>query len=168
MDYAREARVRFREVQHMPGWLRLVMWGSAVAMAAGVYFAGLDPKTPDAAKVVLCVALAGVVVTCVALDRMEIVLDDQNLSFGFWVFRAVVPVDRIVSCEPEKITFWRGGIGIHWTGRAVSYSARYGDGVRIRAKGRKKDWVFSCNDAPRLIALLKEEMAKHGEGTASG
>jgi len=168
VDYAREARVRFREVQHMPGWLRLVMWGSAVAMAAGVYFAGLDPKTPDAAKVALFVALAGVVFTCVALDRMEIVLDDQNLSFGFWLFRAVAPVNRIVSCEPEKITFWRGGIGIHFTAGAVSYSARYGDGVRIRVEGRRKEWVFSCDDAPRLIALLKEEMGKHRAGRASG
>jgi hypothetical protein len=94
--------------------------------------------------------------------RLEIGLDDENLSFGFWRFRPVVPMQSIISCEPERITFRKyGGIGIRMGAGAVCYNTRFGDGVRIKVKGRKRDWVFSCDDVPRMIELLNEEIVKH-------
>ena len=95
--------------------------------------------------------------------RLDITLDDENLSFGFWRFRPVVPVQGIVSAEPERITFRKyGGIGIRTCAGAVCYNTRFGDGVRIKVKGRKRDWVFSCNDVPRMVSLLNEEISKRG------
>jgi hypothetical protein len=163
MDYSREARIRFREVQQMAWWVRLAFWAGIVATAVGLYAVVFIPGAPPDVKWTVLAVLVILVILWLVFRRLEIVLDDQNLSFGFWLFRPVVPLKSIVSCEPQKITLWKyGGIGIRVAARAVCYNTCFGDGVRIRVEGRRKDWVFSCDDAPRLIALLNEEIAKRG------
>jgi len=163
MDYLREARIRFREVQPLAPWLQAVFLIGAIGMAAAVYPAMHDPKLVGPAKALPLVGPAALVVCWLWLRQMEIVLDDQNLSFGFWLFRPSVPLKNIVSCELEKITLWKyGGIGIRVAAGAVCYNTRFGDGVRIRVEGRRRDWVFSCDDTPRLLALLNEDIARRG------
>jgi len=160
MEYLREARIRFREVQPMASWLQAMLIIAAVVMAAAIYPEMHDPKLVGPAKALPLLGPALLVVCWLWLRQMEIALDDQNLSFGFGIFHPVVPIENIISCQPENITMLRHGIGIHYARGVVCYNARLGPGVRIRVKGRKRDYVFSCNDAPRLISLINEEISR--------
>ena len=158
MDYLREARIRYREVQSIGRMFQLILWGIPLLIVAVVAYTtrGEPGGTSDALTGLLPVVMILVPVWLI-FRRLDITLDDENLAFGFWRFRPVVPLQSIVSAEPEKITFRKyGGIDIRWVAGAVCYTTRFGEGVRIKVEGRKRDWVFSCNDAPRLIGLLNE------------
>lgn len=163
MDYSHEARIRFREAQEFVGWARLSMVGAVVSVGVGAFVVLYAPGTPESVKVFMLIALLMVVFAVLEFRRLEIVVDDENLRFGFRLVHPVVPLKSILSCEPEKITLWKyGGIGIRVAAGAVCYNTRFGDGVRIRVEGRRRDWVFSCDDSARLLALLNDSISKHG------
>lgn len=163
MDYSRQARLRYHEVQFMPRWADLLFGTAIVILASAGYLGREDLSREPGGYAGLLLAVTAVAAVWLIFRRLEIALDDENLSFGFWRFRPVVPLQDIASAQPEKITFLKyGGIGIRWGPGAVCYNTRFGEGVRIRVKGRKRDWVFSCDDAPRLLALLDDAISRRG------
>lgn len=162
MDYSREARIRYREVQPARH-LQIILWLGVITMGVGLYFTATEPEVPRFAPWVLLLGLIAMFASALVFGRFDILLDDRHLSFGFVWPRPVVDLQDIVSAGPERITLWRyGGIGIRIGARAVCYNTRFGEGVRIRVKGRRRDWVFSCSEPQRLISLLNDDIRKHG------
>lgn len=90
--------------------------------------------------------------------KLNILITDEYLKFGFGIFSKRIPRKEIVSCKPFDIRFGQYfGIGIRfgWLNNTVLYNTRFGKAVRIRIKNHKRDYVITTDDPKKLCTALK-------------
>ena len=89
---------------------------------------------------------------------LRIKIDGKYLVFGFGVIRNKIPLDDIISCEETEIKFSNYlGYGIR-VGRdgSIAYNIRSGKGIRLKIKGKKREYVVSTDNAGKICEILEQ------------
>src|SRR3990170_3910056 len=88
---------------------------------------------------------------------LEIKVQGRFLEFGFGIFRKKIPLSDIVSCEESQVSFGRyWGIGIRvGTDGTICYNSRFGKGVRIKIKDKRKDYVLTSDNPQALCQAIR-------------
>ena len=91
-----------------------------------------------------------------AFRALELTIDDQQLTVGFPIYHARVPLDQISACQPIRYRWWEfGGYGIRWGRRGMMLNVG-GDGgraVELRRSGRGA-LLFSSRDPAAVCAAI--------------
>ncbi len=90
---------------------------------------------------------------------LKIKINGKCLVFGFGVIRNKIPLDKIISCEGTEIKFSNYlGYGIRLGGDgSIAYNTRSGKGIRLKIKGKKREYVISTNNADKICEILKQQ-----------
>ncbi len=89
---------------------------------------------------------------------LRIKIDCKYLVFGFGVIRNKIFLDDIISCEETEIKFSNYlGYGIR-LGRdgSIAYNIRSGKGIRLKIKGKKREYVVSTDNAGKICEILEQ------------
>ena len=90
---------------------------------------------------------------------LRIKIDGKYLVFGFGMIRNKILLDKIISCEETEIKFSNHlGYGIR-LGRdgSIAYIIRSGKGIRLKIKGKKREYVVSTDNADKICEILKQQ-----------
>ncbi|MDP2960305.1 MAG: hypothetical protein Q8N71_02670, partial [candidate division Zixibacteria bacterium] len=90
--------------------------------------------------------------------RLEIKVQGRFLEFGFGIFRKKIPLADIISCEESSVSFGKyWGIGIRLgSDGTICYNTRFGKGVRIKIKDKRRDYVLTSDNPQALCQALKK------------
>lgn len=83
-------------------------------------------------------------------------IDDRYFTFGFGIIRKKIKLDNIVSCTKTKLKFSNYlGYGIRY-GRdgTIAYNTRSGNGIRVKIKDKKRDYILSTNNADNICQII--------------
>ena len=149
-----EDEVVYREVLYLTFWIYVAL------LPLLIFFAVLI--VPAAAKGFTGTAVFSGVVTVflilvlVNFLRLEFVITEKTVSFGFGVFKKRFPREAVTGCEPYRLTLSNYlGYGIRW-GRdgTTAYNTRNGPGVKLLIDGQTRPYVVSLNDPTRVCGIL--------------
>ncbi|HEX9912846.1 MAG TPA: hypothetical protein VGB01_06340 [candidate division Zixibacteria bacterium] len=147
----------YSEKQNLVWWVKylfLLIFGGIIL---GVILSPQDPETPF--WVAPFLILLGILFFFIFINFriLEIKVQGRFLEFGFGIIKKKILRSDIVSCEKSSITFWRyGGIGIRLgMDGTVCYNTRFGKGVRIKVKNKKRDYVLTSDNPQALCQALK-------------
>jgi hypothetical protein len=149
---------QYEETQDLTWWVRVSMLVAPLGTAVATYGMFKVPGAPPAMAWGFAVLTALLAWLSWALLRFTIRIGDGRLRFGFGPLAATVQIEDIEWIALERITWRQGGVGVHLSGGVVCYSARFGPGVRIHVRGRRRDWVFSADDPQRIAFALGKEL----------
>jgi hypothetical protein len=151
--------VDYRETQSALWWVLLALIIGAVGMSAAAVWLWLDPTTPVWMRILFTVLAPGMIWALLVFRRLDILVADGQLTFGFGPFRPSVAVDEIEGVSREPITLTRyGGVGIRFGQGAVCYNTRFGEGLRIRVRGRSRDYVLTTDYPEELARALGQPL----------
>lgn len=147
--------VEYRETQSAAWWVLGALAVGALGMSVAAVWLWLDPSAPTWMRVLFTVLAPAMIGAFLVFRRLDIVVADQRLSFGFGPFRPSVALDEIGGIAREPITLARyGGVGIRFGQGAVCYNTRFGEGLRIKVRGRSRDYVLTTDHPEELSAVL--------------
>lgn len=147
----------YTERQNLVWWAKSVFILAMAGIILGLVLSPRDPNTPF--WVTPFLALIGIILVFMFMNfrSLEIKIDGRFLEFGFGFFRKRIPLADIVSCEESPVSFtryWGIGIRLGMDG-TICYNSRFGKGVRIKVKDKRKDYVLTSNDPQALCQALK-------------
>jgi hypothetical protein len=150
-----EEMANYAEAQPAAWWVRLSLIIGALIMIAAALVLWAEPAAPLWMRVMFTVLAPVMVWLALAFKGLDIVVADGKLVFGWGPFRPSVALADIEEVSREPITFARyGGVGIRLGQGAVCYNARFGEGLRIKVAGRKRDYVFTTDHPEEVAAAL--------------
>ncbi len=91
-----------------------------------------------------------------AFRALELTIDNRELTVGFPIYHARVPLDQIVTCRPIRYRWWEfGGYGIRWgrRGKMLNVGGDGGRAVELRRSGRGA-LLFSSRDPAAVCAAI--------------
>jgi len=147
--------VLYREVVYYQAWMYALMVGIIGLYAAILVGAAMEGMRLDAALYAVVALALGLVLA--NFRRLEFVITEGYVVFGFGVIKKRFPRDRVISCEPCELTFANYlGYGIRWgRDRTVAYNTRNGPGVRLTVEGQKKPYVVSLGNPGIVCSILQ-------------
>jgi hypothetical protein len=150
---------QYEETQDMILWVRAVFIIAVVAIAVSCYYMFRDPTVPRVMPWGFVVLTALMFWSYWTFTRLTIRVGGGKLEFGFGPFRPKVNLEDIEWIAAEPITFRRyGGIGIRVGAGAVCYNTRFGNGVRIGVRGRRRDWAFTTKNPQEVARALGKDL----------
>lgn len=109
-------------------------------------------------RVVAPIVLLALVLAFINFLRLDFLITDKEISFGFGLIKKNFSRKQVLSCEEYELRFGNYlGYGIR-LGRdgTVAYNTRNGLGVKITFEGAKRPYVVSIDDPHRACELLLE------------
>ena len=91
--------------------------------------------------------------------KLDFLITDKEVRFGFGIFIKVLPRSRISSCEPYQLRFrYYLGYGIRYGfDGMIAYNTRNGRGVKIVIEGKKRPYVLSLDKPERVCQILRSK-----------
>lgn len=88
--------------------------------------------------------------------ELHITITNDEMDFGFNMFRTRIKRNDIISCTPVNIKFGTYlGMGIRYgLDGTKAYNTRFGKAIRIKVKGRKRDFVITTNRAEQICSII--------------
>jgi hypothetical protein len=159
----------YEERIYLVAWAQFLIVDSLLLLVGGLIACWVIPGAPWVARILLLVLTPIMLLVFLAFRSLTIEVKEDVLRFGFGPFRARIPLADIEGCEREDITFRRyGGIGLHHGIGAVCYNTRFGPGLRIRVRGRRRvDYVLGT-DRPEELARALGHPLKGDRGSGIG
>lgn len=117
---------------------------------------GIPLGSRPAPTYVYVVLAAVFAVIYLSFARLEVDIDSVRVSVRYGLFRKVVPMGSVTSCEPTRSRFSvYGGFGIRiGTDRSLAFTNSFGDAVRLeRAEGMPL--VFSTRRQAEVVSLIR-------------
>jgi len=113
---------------------------------------------PDLVTLIADSTVIFLVFMLVNFRKLDIIITDRHLEFGFGIFKKRILINRIVSCKPFDVRFGQYfGIGIRYgLNNTILYNTRFGKAVRIKVKGSKRDYVVTSNNPKKLCNALRK------------
>ncbi|MDP3024857.1 MAG: hypothetical protein Q8O10_04920 [candidate division Zixibacteria bacterium] len=147
----------YSERQNLVWWVRYLIILVFVGFILGLSFTFSDPKTPSWVSPFITILVLFFLLIFINFRTLEIKVDGRFLEFGFGIFRKKIALSDIIFCEESKVTFGKyGGIGIRWGfGGTICYNTRFGKGVRIKIKDKRKDYVLTSDNPQALCQAIK-------------
>jgi hypothetical protein len=155
-DYESDARrVVYKErIGYSAAGLALICISLSAPAAALVILFCIDAG--NGAKILLGSILFLLAVTLANFWRLDFLITESGVTFGFGLIRKTFPRSDIVSCEPYDLRFSNYlGYGIRF-GRdgTVAYNTRNGRGVKMTFRSAKRPYVVSVDYPGRVCELL--------------
>jgi hypothetical protein len=149
----------YAEKQNMVWWVKFIFALALTGIILGLILSPRDPKTPFWVTPFLILIGLFLVFMFVNFRNLKIRVQGRFLEFGFGIFRKKIPLSDIVSCEESQVSFGRyWGIGIRLgTDGTICYNTRFGKGVRIKTKEKRKDYVLTSNNPQGLCQAMKAQ-----------
>lgn len=106
----------------------------------------------------------------VSFRELEVKANPNELEFGFKIFRKRFPIEKVIGCEEFEIKFsnylgWGIRFGLDGT---IAYNTKLGKGAKVTIVGKKRPYVFNCNDPQGLCEFIqraKESRIKDQEAS---
>lgn len=129
-----------------------------IALPLGVYSTFVDPTAPFWTPVLL-IAMEGVFIfVFINFYKLRIKVENGFLEFSFGIIKKRFKVEDVISCEPYQLKFGNYlGMGIRF-GRdgTIAYNTRFGRGVKIQVRNKKRAYVLTTNDPGALCEALRK------------
>ena len=141
----------------MVWWVKFVFVIAMIGIILGLVLSPQDPKTPFWVMPFLVLVGFALIFMFANFWRLEIKVQGRFLEFGFGIFKKKIPLSDIVSCEESEVSFgryWGIGIRLGMDG-TICYNTRFGKGVRIKIKDKRKDYVLTSDNPQALCQALK-------------
>lgn len=147
----------YSEKQNIVWWVKFVFILALIGIILGLVLSPRDPNTPFWTTPFLILIGLVLIFMFANFRRLEIKVQGRFLEFGFGIFRKKIPLSDIVSCEESQISFGRyWGIGVRvGTDGTICYNTRFGKGVRIKIKDKRKNYVLTSDNPQALCQALK-------------
>ena len=147
----------YTEKQGMVWWVKFVFILAMIGIILGLILSPKDPNTPF--WVTPFLILIGLVLLFMFANfrSLKIRVQGRFLEFGFGIFKKKISLSDIVSCEESQVSFvryWGIGIRLGMDG-TICYNTRFGKGVRIKIKDKRKDYVLTSDNPQALCKALK-------------
>ena len=111
-------------------------------------------------KIVLLVVAVIDLILFWSFSELNIKVTEENLIFGFGVFKKKISFKQINDClveEFNKNSYL--GYGIRFgRDKSIGYIARAGRGVRLKMQPR--DYFISCDSPEQLVQVIKQQLFK--------
>jgi hypothetical protein len=149
----------YSEKQSMVWWVKFVFILALIGIILGMVLSPQDPNTPFWVTPFLIIIGLVLIFMFANFRRLEIRVQEQFLEFGFGIFKKKIPLSDIVSCEESQVSFgryWGIGIRLGMDG-TICYNTRFGKGVRIKIKDKRKDYVLTSDNPQALCQALKAQ-----------
>jgi hypothetical protein len=149
----------YSEKQSMVWWVKFVFILALIGIILGMVLSPQDPNTPFWVTPFLIIIGLVLIFMFANFRRLEIRVQGQFLEFGFGIFKKKIPLSDIVSCEESQVSFgryWGIGIRLGMDG-TICYNTRFGKGVRIKIKDKRKDYVLTSDNPQALCQALKAQ-----------
>lgn len=149
----------YSEKQSMVWWVKFVFILAMIGIILGLVLSPQDPNTPFWVTPFLILVGLVLIFMFANFRSLEIRVQGRFFEFGFGIFRKKIPLSDIVSCEESQVSFGRyWGIGIRLgTDGTICYNTRFGKGVRIKIKDKRKDYVLTSDNPQALCQALKAQ-----------
>ena len=144
----------YREVVYYRAWTYAAMLALIVLyLVVGVPAAREGMKSTAVIFILVAVAL---VLVFINFWRLELVITEGTVGFGFGVIKKRFPRSSITSCEPYELKFSNYiGYGIRrGLDGTTAYNTRNGPGVRLTIDGRSRPYVISVNNPEQVCRIL--------------
>lgn len=147
----------YKEKQDLVWWVKYLFLIGISGILLGLVFSPNDPETPFWLTPFLILIGLFLIFMYVNFRSLEIKVQGGFLEFGFGIFKKRFLLTDIISCEETKITFGEFlGIGIRrGLDGTICYNMRFGKGVRIKIRDKKKDYVLTSNNPQALCQAIK-------------
>ncbi len=147
----------YSEKQSLVWWVKLAFVLGMIGIVLGLILSPRDPKTPFWLTPFLILIGLALVFMFANFRSLEIKVQGRFLEFGFGIFRKKIPLSDIVSCEETQVSFVRcSGIGIRLgMDGTICYNSRFGKGVRIKIRNKRRDYVLTSDNPQALCRALK-------------
>jgi hypothetical protein len=150
---------QYEETQELVFWARAAFFIGAAGVAVGCYLMFRDPTVPRSMAWSFLALTAVMFWAFWAFARLTIRIGGGRIEIRYGPVGPTVDLEDIEWIASEPITFRRyGGIGIRVGAGAVCYNTRFGDGIRMHVRGRKRDWVFTTKDPAEVARALGMEL----------
>ena len=118
-----------------------------------------NPTNPFWVLILLIVLEVFFIFAFVNFYKLKIEINDEYLEFGFGLIKTRFQRQDIISCEPYRLRFGNYlGIGIRiGFNRTIAFNTRFGKGVRIQIKDKKRAYVLTSNDPRALCEALRNK-----------
>ena len=147
----------YSEKQGMVWWVKFVFVLALIGIILGLVLSPQDPNTPFWVTPFLILIGLVLIFMFVNFRGLEIKVQGRFLEFGFGIFRKKIPLSDIVSCEESQVSFGKyWGIGIRLgTDGTICYNTRFGKGVRIKIKDKRKDYVLTSDNPQAFCQAIR-------------
>lgn len=148
----------YSEKQNLVWWVRYLFVLILLGIILGLVLSPQDPETPFWVTPFLILVGVSFIFIYINFRSLEIKVQGRTLEFGFGIFRKKILLTDVVSCEECSISLWKyGGIGIrvNLLDGSVCYNTRFGKGVRIKIKNKKRDYVLTSDNPQALCQALR-------------
>jgi hypothetical protein len=149
----------YSEKQNLVWWVRYLFILIFAGIILGIILSPQDPETPFWVTPFLILLVILFFFIFINFRILEIKVQGRFLEFRFGIIKKKILLSDIISCEESTITLWKyGGIGIRLgMDGTVCYNTRFGKGVRIKVKNKKRDYVLTSDNPQALCQALKED-----------
>jgi hypothetical protein len=147
-------KVVYRETSYFGAWLWLMVLslvGLYIAVTIGAMVKGLSGW-----YVFFGVVAVLLLVLFINFWRLEFVITETHVTFGFGLVKKSFKRSDIISCEPFELKFSNYlGYGIRYgLDRTVAYNTRNGDGIKLVIRGVKRPYVVSVKNSGYISKIL--------------
>jgi len=158
----------YEERTHLVAWAQALIGVTLLVLVGELVGVWITPGAPWAVRILLLILTPVFTWMFFTFRTLTIEVTDGALRFGFGPFRRRLRLEDIAGCEREDITFRRyGGIGLRYGAGAVCYNTRFGRGLRLHVRGRRRDYVLST-DRPEELAGVLGHPLKGDRGSGIG
>lgn len=147
----------YSEKQSIVWWVRVVFVVAMFGIILGLILSPRDPNTPFWVTPFLILIGLALIFFFYNFWSLQIKVQGRLLEFGFGIFKKRIQLSDIVSCEETQVSFgryWGIGIRLGMDG-TICYNTRFGKGVRIKIKDKRKDYVLTSDNPLALCRALK-------------
>jgi len=147
----------YSEKQNLVWWVKYLFILAFAGIILSLFLSSSDPKTPF--WVIPFLILVGLFILFMFINfrSLEIKVQGSFLEFGFGIFRKKISLEDIISCEESSVSFRRyWGIGIRMgSDGTICYNTRFGKGVRIKIRDKRRDYVLTSDNPQALCQALR-------------
>jgi len=147
----------YSEKQNIVWWVKFAFVVAMIGIILGLILSPRDPKSPFWVTPFLVLAGLAFIFMFSNFRSLQIKVQGRLLEFGFGIFKKRIQISDILSCEETQVSFgryWGIGIRLGMDG-TICYNTRFGKGVRIKIKGKRKDYVLTSDNPQGLCQALK-------------
>lgn len=145
------------EKQNMIWWVKFIFILAMIGIVLGLILSPKDPTAPFWVTPFLILIGLVLIFMYANFRNLDIKVQGRFLLFGFGIFKKKIPLSDIISCEESQVSFsryWGIGIRLGMDG-TICYNTRFGKGVRIKIKDKRKDYVLTSDNPQALCQALK-------------
>lgn len=151
-----EEKVLYREVVYYRAWT----YAALLALIALYLVVGVPAarKGMKGTAVIFALVAVALILLFVNFWRLEFVITERTVGFGFGLIKKRFPRSSITSCEPCELRFSNYlGYGIRrGLDGTTAYNTRNGPGVKLTIEERRRPYVVSVCDPERVCRILTE------------